>query len=135
MARPTDKGLISKSKLTAIGDAIRAKTGDTATMTPEQMAAAIANISGGGEIKQATGTLTGTTITVTGLDFCPSAIFAIHQSNERIGVYVFAPNGVVVKAQTVTAISASTPSVTITSDGFTITAPTNATYDWWALGI
>ena len=44
MARPTDKGLISKAKLTAIGDAIRGKTGGSAGLTPDQMATAIAEI-------------------------------------------------------------------------------------------
>lgn len=44
MARPTDKGLISKSKLIAIGDAIRSKTGGSAALTPDEMATAIAGI-------------------------------------------------------------------------------------------
>ncbi len=41
-----DKYIISGSKLTAIADAIRAKTGGTDTLTADQMAAAIAGIKG-----------------------------------------------------------------------------------------
>lgn len=40
--------LIQESTLTAIGDAIRAKTGDTALMSPAAMVTAIEGISGGG---------------------------------------------------------------------------------------
>lgn len=43
-ARPTNYGLISKSKLTAIGDAIRQKKGISGTMTPDEMATNIATI-------------------------------------------------------------------------------------------
>lgn len=42
------KYAIEGSTLIAIGDAIREKTGDTATMTPVEMAGAILTISGGG---------------------------------------------------------------------------------------
>lgn len=42
-----EKGLISKSILTGIANAIRAKTGGTDTMTPAEMAANIAAISAG----------------------------------------------------------------------------------------
>lgn len=41
------KALITESLLTAIADAIRAKTGGAANLTPAEMAAEIANISGG----------------------------------------------------------------------------------------
>lgn len=40
--------LENTTDLTALGDAIRAKTGDIATMTVAQMATAVAGISGGG---------------------------------------------------------------------------------------
>lgn len=46
-----DKVIVSKSKLTAIGDAIRSKTGKTDSMTLDTMSTAITNISsssGGG---------------------------------------------------------------------------------------
>ncbi len=42
------KALITESLLTGIADAIRAKTGETGTMTPAQMATKIGTISGGG---------------------------------------------------------------------------------------
>ena len=44
MARPTDKGLISKSKLTAIGAALRRLFGGTKQYTPDEMATAINGI-------------------------------------------------------------------------------------------
>lgn len=44
MARPTDKGLITKSKLTAIGAALRKLFGGTKQYTPDEMAAAINGI-------------------------------------------------------------------------------------------
>lgn len=44
MARPTDKGLITKSKLTAIGAALRRLFGGTKQYTPDEMAAAINGI-------------------------------------------------------------------------------------------
>lgn len=44
MARPTDKGLISKSKLTAIGAALRKLFGGTKQYTPDEMASAINGI-------------------------------------------------------------------------------------------
>ena len=44
------KGLISKAKLTAIADAIRGKTGETALLLPSEMAAAIAGIPTGGSL-------------------------------------------------------------------------------------
>lgn len=47
MAITTEKGLVSKSALTAIGDAIRAKNGSTTKYKPSEMAAAIYNLKGG----------------------------------------------------------------------------------------
>lgn len=47
MAITTEKGLVSKSALTAIGDAIRAKNGSTTKYKPSEMAAAISNLKGG----------------------------------------------------------------------------------------
>lgn len=44
------KALITESLLTAIADAIRAKTGGTANMTPAEMVPAIGSISGGGDL-------------------------------------------------------------------------------------
>jgi len=44
------KALITESLLTAIADAIREKTGETADLTPAEMAEAIATISGGGDL-------------------------------------------------------------------------------------
>ena len=44
MARPTDKGLITKSKLTAIGAALRKLFGGTKQYTPDEMATAINGI-------------------------------------------------------------------------------------------
>lgn len=41
MARPTDKGLISKSKLIAIGASLRTLMGNTAPYTPDEMAETI----------------------------------------------------------------------------------------------
>ena len=46
------KGLISKAKLTAIADAIRGKTGETALLLPSEMAAAIAGIPTGGDLPE-----------------------------------------------------------------------------------
>lgn len=45
---PTTLALITQSKLTDIADAIRAKNGDTAQYTPDEMVAAIAAIPAGG---------------------------------------------------------------------------------------
>lgn len=47
MANTVEKGLVSKSALTAIGDAIRAKNGSTTKYKPSEMAAAISNLKGG----------------------------------------------------------------------------------------
>ena len=47
MATTIEKGLVSKSALTAIGDAIRAKNGSTTKYKPSEMAAAISNLKGG----------------------------------------------------------------------------------------
>ena len=44
------KAIITESLLTAIADAIREKTGETADLTPAEMAEAIATISGGGDL-------------------------------------------------------------------------------------
>lgn len=44
------KALITESLLTNIADAIREKTGETADLTPAEMAEAIATISGGGDL-------------------------------------------------------------------------------------
>lgn len=44
MARPTDKGLITKAKLTAIGAALRKLFGGTKQYTPDEMATAINGI-------------------------------------------------------------------------------------------
>lgn len=76
-------------KLTSVADAIRAKTGDTALLTLDQMPTAIEGISsGGGEDgkKVATGTITisegskfsNTTIaSVGGLSFTPTCVFIV----------------------------------------------------------
>lgn len=48
--------LIQGETLTAIGDAIRAKTGSSAQLTPVQMATEIAGIQTGGSVKITTGT-------------------------------------------------------------------------------
>ncbi len=50
--------VISTSKLTAIGDAIRGKIGSSSSMTLDEMATEIANISGGGSAIES-GTFTG----------------------------------------------------------------------------
>ena len=47
MANTVEKGLVSKSALTAIGNAIRAKNGSTTKYKPSEMAAAISNLQGG----------------------------------------------------------------------------------------
>lgn len=47
MANTVEKGLVSKSALTAIGNAIRAKNGSTTKYKPSEMAAAISNLKGG----------------------------------------------------------------------------------------
>lgn len=54
-----NKYVITTSKLTAIGDAIRAKTGSSASMTLDEMVTAIGNISGGGGSSMESGTFTG----------------------------------------------------------------------------
>lgn len=46
MANTVERGLVSKSSLTAIGDAIRAKNGSTTKYKPSEMAAAIKSIKG-----------------------------------------------------------------------------------------
>lgn len=46
MANTVERGLVSKSALTAIGDAIRAKNGSTTKYKPSEMAAAIKSIKG-----------------------------------------------------------------------------------------
>ena len=53
-----NKYVITTSKLTAIGDAIRAKTGSAASMTLNEMVTAIGSISGGGSSMES-GTVTG----------------------------------------------------------------------------
>lgn len=50
--------VITTSKLTAIGDAIRAKTGSAASMTLDEMVTAIGSISGGGSSELQTGKVT-----------------------------------------------------------------------------
>ena len=50
------KGLITQATLTGIADAIRAKAGTSASMRPDEMAALIQSISGGGKV--ATGSVT-----------------------------------------------------------------------------
>lgn len=52
------KYVITTSKLTAIGDAIRTKTGSAASMTLDEMVTAIGSISGGGSSMES-GTVTG----------------------------------------------------------------------------
>lgn len=47
MATTIEKGLVSKSALTAIGDAIRAKNGSATKYKPSEMAAAISELQGG----------------------------------------------------------------------------------------
>lgn len=47
MANTVEKGLVSKSALTAIGDAIRAKSGSTTKYKPSEMAAAISELKTG----------------------------------------------------------------------------------------
>ena len=49
MANTVEKGLVSKSALTAIGDAIRAKSGSATKYKPSEMADAIKNIAGSGD--------------------------------------------------------------------------------------
>lgn len=44
------KGLITQATLTGIADAIRAKAGTSAVMRPDEMAALIQSISGGGKV-------------------------------------------------------------------------------------
>lgn len=44
------KGLITQATLAGIADAIRAKTGTSAAMRPDEMAALIQSISGGGKV-------------------------------------------------------------------------------------
>ena len=44
------KGLITQATLTGIADAIRAKAGTSAAMRPDEMAALIQSISGGGKV-------------------------------------------------------------------------------------
>lgn len=44
------KGLITQATLTGIADAIRAKAGTSASMRPDEMAALIQSISGGGKV-------------------------------------------------------------------------------------
>ena len=73
------KGLISGAKLTAIADAIRSKTGGTAALTPDAMAAAVAGISTGTPVAAGTFTpanknLKSYPITVSGLGFTPSRV-------------------------------------------------------------
>lgn len=53
-----NKYVITTSKLTAIGDAIRTKTGSAASMTLDEMVTAIGSISGGGSSMES-GTFTG----------------------------------------------------------------------------
>lgn len=47
MANTVERGLVNKSSLTAIGDAIRAKNGGTTKYKPSEMAAAISNLKTG----------------------------------------------------------------------------------------
>lgn len=47
MANTVERGLVSKSALTAIGDAIRAKNGATTKYKPSEMATAISNLKTG----------------------------------------------------------------------------------------
>lgn len=47
MANTVERGLVNKSSLTAIGDAIRAKNGTTTKYKPSEMAAAISNLKTG----------------------------------------------------------------------------------------
>ena len=49
MANTVEKGLVSKAALTAIGDAIRAKSGSATKYKPSEMADAIKNIAGSGD--------------------------------------------------------------------------------------
>lgn len=78
-----DKYIISKAKLTAIADAIRAKTGETGTLTVDQMASEIAGISAGGAIskfvtKYINGELDGEVVMPDGLKSAPPHIFDLN---------------------------------------------------------
>ena len=53
------KGLITQATLTGIADAIRAKAGTSAAMRPDEMAALIQSISGGGNVAWGSITPTG----------------------------------------------------------------------------
>lgn len=54
MANTVEKGLVSKSALTAIGDAIRAKNGSTTKYKPSEMATAISGLEGKQEVASIT---------------------------------------------------------------------------------
>lgn len=78
-----DKYIISKSKLTAIADAIRTKTGETGTLTADQMAEEIAGISAGDAIsefatKYINGELDGEVVMPDGLKSAPPHIFSLY---------------------------------------------------------
>lgn len=62
------KGLITQATLTGIADAIRAKAGTSAAMRPDEMAALIQSISGGGKVAFGSVTPSGsytTSVTIT----------------------------------------------------------------------
>ena len=63
------------NKLSAIGDAIREKTGGTDLLTLDQMATEISNIQGGGTVEELTITSNGTYTPPTGIDgFAPVVV-------------------------------------------------------------
>lgn len=75
-----DKYIVNKDKLTAIADAIRSKTGETGSLTADQMADEIARISAGGAIsefatKYINGELDGEVVMPDGLKSAPPHIF------------------------------------------------------------
>lgn len=111
MARPTDKGLIAKAKLTAIGAALRKLFGGTKQYTPDEMAAAINGI----EKKTSSNlTVSGRTVTV------PAGYYtATAEKSIPSGV----ANSEVVKGDVVTLMGGVralevTPYTNVTTDGY-----------------
>ena len=136
---------IEDSTLSAIAEAIREKAGTSETMTPADMAEAIAAIKAGGGRPFATGTLTRQNqkaATISGLSFAPKLVLVTNATYIGGGADTFydSENGVYYNVlpyyETVTKSSAQV--MTLNSDGFTLKSQSlqyyGITLHWYAIG-
>lgn len=126
------KGLITQTTLTGIADAIRAKTGTSDAMRPDEMAALIQSISGGGKVAAGSVTPSGnytSSVTIThNLGVVPNliAIFAadVISTGRMVSLFVIPGGGYVTEVYHSSSSSIQSTSLTNNASNLARAFPT-----------